>query len=291
MSVPPVASPDGGDHDGSTSDHQAGCGATSPHSPAADATKFGVVACVLFMAGGLYWTASVGLLTVSALTAYPGVVMAGMVVSLLIFRMASQTARSPVGEAAQEIPGKISRVGAVHTYDAVTGLPMRRLFLSLVNQALMRVHKEGRQLAILVIDLTHFTPETDAYAQLNRNLMYRVQAARVKSALRTTDVVARLTEQRFAVLLERVTTQEDVLTIARNMQRTIAHPVTLDHHELLLSSRIGISLSGKDGLDAQGLIAAAVQALDGMQGEGSRVSGMNGAPDAPVADSRSTIAA
>ena len=101
----------------------------------------------------------------------------------------------------------------------------------------------------------------------------------------------KLTEQRFAVLLERVTTQEDVLTIARNMQRTIAHPVTLDHHELLLSSRIGISLSGKDGLDAQGLIAAAVQALDGMQGEGSRVSGMNGAPDAPVADSRSTIAA
>lgn len=250
-----------------------------------------MVACVLFMAGGLYWTASVGLLTVAALTAYPGVVMAGMVFSLVIFRMASRTARNPVEDDAQETPAKLSLVGAVHTYDAVTGLPMHRLFLSLVNQALIRVQKEGHQIGILVIDLMHFSPETDAYALLNRNLMYRVQAARVKSALRTIDVVARLTEQRFAVLLEQVTTPEDALTIARKMQRTIAHPVTLDRHELLLSSRIGISLSGKDGLDAQALIEAAVQALDGMQGEGIRVSGMPEAPETPVTDSRSTIAA
>ena len=55
---------------------------------------------------------------------------------------------------------------------------------------------------------------------------------------------------------------DEVLAIAKKMQRTIAQPVTPDCHELFLSSRIGISLSGQDGIDAPALIEAAVHALE-----------------------------
>ncbi|MCS6326871.1 MAG: GGDEF domain-containing protein [Nitrospira sp.] len=249
------------------------------------------MACILFMAGGLYWTASVGLLTLSALTAYPLMVMVGVVFSLLIFGAASWTTRNPVADSATATATPISLVGAVHTYDAVTGLPMYRLFLSLLKQALIRAQKEGGQAAVLVIELEHFTPETDAYAMLNRNLMYRVQAARVKSALRTTDVVARLAEARFAVLLEDVTTSEEVLAIAKKMQATIAHPVTLDRQELLLSSRIGISLSSRDGVDAQELIDAAVRALERTRVEGGSLRGTAVAAEASLPHPTSTLAA
>lgn len=168
---------------------------------------------------------------------------------------------------------------------------MQRLFLALLSQALIRAQKVGGQAAVLVIELEHFTPETDAYAMLNRNLMYRVQAARVKSAVKTTDVVARLADARFAVLLEPVTGSEEVMAIAKKMQRTIAHPVTLDHHELLLSSRIGIGLSSRDGHDAPGLIDAALHAMEPTHGVGGSLSGIAGAAGASTSDSTSTIAA
>lgn len=261
------------------------------HAGSNDAARFGVVACVLFMAGGLYWTASVGLLTLSALTAYPLMVMLGVVVSVMIFGAANWTARNHGTDSATDTAAPISLVGAAYTYDAVTGLPMHRLFLALLSQALIRAQKEEGQAAVLVIELEHFTPETDAYAMLNRNLMYRVQAARVKSALRTTDVVARLAEARFAVLLEDVTTPEEVFAIAKKMQATIAHPVTLDRHELLLSSRIGIGLSGRDGTDAQALIDAAVHALERARVEGGSLIGTAVVAEASVADPTSTLAA
>lgn len=244
--------------------------------------------CVMFMAGGLFWTASVGLLTVSALTAYPMMVMVGLVLSFAIFGVATWTAHRTPADSAPESSARLSFGSAAHTYDAVTGLPMYRLLLSLVKQAMSRAERTGRQTAILVIELEHFTPETNAYARLNRNLMYRVQAARVKSALRTTDVVARLAETRFAVLLEPVTQPEEVLALAKKMQQTIAHPITLDEHELLLSCRIGISLSGSESSDARALIEAAERALERTQATG----GPNADSAASTAhDSASTIAA
>ncbi len=291
MSVPPSVSTDSRDSNGSKSVHRPCCSESLRYSGSSDAARFGVVACILFMAGGLYWTASVGLLTLSALTAYPLMVMVGVVLSLLMFGAASWTTRNPVADSATDTAAPISLVGAVHTYDAVTGLPMYRLFLSLLKQALIRAQKEAGQAAILVIELEHFTPKTDAYARRNRNLMYRVQAARVKSALRTTDVVARLAEARFAVLLEDVTTSEEVLAIAKKMQATIAHPVTLDRHELLLSSRIGISLSSRDGADAQELIDAAVHALERTRVEGGSPSGTAVTAEASLPHPTSTLAA
>lgn len=291
MSVPPSVSTDSRDSNGSTSVHRPCCSESLRYSGSSDAARFGVVACLLFMAGGLYWTASVGLLTLSALTAYPLMVMVGLVFSLVVFGAASWCTRNPVAESASDTAAPISLIGAVHTYDAVTGLPMSRFFLSLVKQALIRARQEAGQAAVLVIDLEHLTSETDAYAMLNRNLMYRVQAARVKSALRTTDVVARLAEARFAVLLEDVTTPEEVFAIAKKMQATIAHPVTLDRHELLLSSRIGIGLSGRDGTDAQALIDAAVHALERARVEGGSLIGTAVVAEASVADPTSTLAA
>ena len=76
--APTCIKPDGGDHDGSGTSH--GCEHSGASHPVEshDIARVGVVACVMFMAGGLYWTASVGLLTVSALTAYPVMVMLGM---------------------------------------------------------------------------------------------------------------------------------------------------------------------------------------------------------------------
>lgn len=284
-----------------TNDSSGSAGSGSSHSQypfddeaalrAFDGARLGVLACLLFMAGGLYWTAAVGLLTVSALTAYPVMISAGALLTLVVFGATFWTPKQSQSDAAMPLGSNEPGSFAMHTYDSVTGLPTHRLFLSLVKQALSRAHQHSRQVALLVIELDHFTPRIDGEAPINSNLMYRVQAARVKSVVRTTDTVARLGERTFAVLLEQVTVPDEVMAIARKMQTTIALPVTLDGHELFLTSHTGISVSTGDALGASALLEAATRAVATARAGGHAISGLPGATVSSSVDAVSTLAA
>ncbi|MBI4001781.1 MAG: GGDEF domain-containing protein [Nitrospira defluvii] len=257
-----------------------------------DTARLGVMACILFMVGGLYWTASVGLLTLSALKAYPVMIgVGGTVIALFVLGTTLWTSGGPVSDSTGHPPTEDSNTPCLGTYDSVTGLPTNRLFTSLLNQALTRARKNGRQVAILMVEMDHFTLTTELHGQVNRNLVYRVQAARVKSALRTTDCVARLAERTFAVLLDHVTDHEEVVAAAKKMQATVSLPVTLDGHEIFLTSRIGISLSTCDDAEGVVLVESATRAVATARAEGYALYGLHGAVVTPQVDSAATIAA
>ncbi len=279
------------DRNGSDSTNRHGWPDDEAGTESLQSARLGVVACILFMAGGLYWTASVGLLTLSALTAYPVMISAGILLTLMVFGATLWTPRGPQSASRMHSLSEESNGSGMNTYDSVTGLPTYRLFTSLLNQALVHAHKYGRPVAVLMIELDHFTPKTDEQAQINLNLMYRVHAARVKSALRTTDTVARIAERTFVVLLDQVTGPEEVLAIARKMQLTISLPVTLDGHELFLTSRIGISLSSQDTMDSDALLDVATRAVARARVEGYALYGLPGAMASASDDATSTIAA
>jgi diguanylate cyclase (GGDEF)-like protein len=227
------------------------------------------------------------LFTLSALTAYPAVLWVGAILLASTMLYASYWTSG----SAQPRHSYRADDSVMSTYDSVTGLPTSRLFTSLLNQALARAQMHGRQIAILMIELDHFTPITDSEGPVDCNLIYRVQAARVKSALRTTDTVARLAERTFVVLLDQVTAQDEVVAIAKKMQTTISLPVTLAGHELFLTSHIGISLSPFDGDEGAALVEAAAQAVMTARAEGYVIYGLHGAVVTSHVDPASTIAA
>jgi hypothetical protein len=57
------------------------------------------------------------------------------------------------------------------------------LFLSILSHALQRAQKYDRHIALLLIELDHFGLTNELQAASCTNLIYSVQAARVKSAL------------------------------------------------------------------------------------------------------------
>ncbi len=282
-----------------TSIHRNGSASTNRHgwsggeadTQSLQNARLGVAACILFMAGGLYWTASVGLLTLSALTAYPLMISVGILLTLLVFGATFWTPRGPQSASRMHSPSEESNGAGMNTYDSVTGLPTYRLFTSVLKQTLAQPYKHGRLVAVLMIELDHFMPKTDEQARINLNFMYRVHAARMKSTLRTTDTVARIAERTFVVLLNQVTGQEEVLAIARKMQRTISLPVTLDGRELFLSSRIGIGFSSYDTVESGRLLDAATQAVATARADGYAVYGLPGRMASASVDATSRIAA
>jgi diguanylate cyclase (GGDEF)-like protein len=157
------------------------------------------------------------------------------------------------------------------TYDDVTGLPTRRLFGTLLEQAVGRAAKTGRSLALLVVELEHFRMVAESQVQVNSNMLVRVQAARVKGVLRSTETVARLSQDQFAMILDNFTSHQEVMAIVEKLQATASLPLTLDGHELFLTCRIGVALYPQDATEPEGLIKQAMRAVKTAKFEGQAV--------------------
>jgi diguanylate cyclase (GGDEF)-like protein len=157
------------------------------------------------------------------------------------------------------------------TYDYVTGLPTRRLFGTLLEQAVGRAAKTGRSLALLVVELEHFRVVAETQGRANGNVLVRVQAARVKGVLRSTETVARLAQDQFAMILDNLTSIQEVTAIVEKLQATVGLPLTLEGHELFLTCRIGVALYPQDAVEHEGLITQAMRAVKQAKSEGQAV--------------------
>lgn len=154
---------------------------------------------------------------------------------------------------------------SVSAYDSVTGLPTRRLYLVLLGHALSRAEATTRNVAVLVCVLEPFRPLYSSSAAPNMTLVVRVQAARIKSALRPHDVVARLDEYTFAVIADNLESPDEARLVAEKIQHAIALPLVIEGQELLISCRIGGIVGPQKGTDAEVLLDTASLALSGSQ--------------------------
>jgi len=157
------------------------------------------------------------------------------------------------------------------TYDYVTGLPTRRLFGTLLEHAVGRTAKTGRLLALLVIELDHFRMVAESQGQANGNVLVRVQAARVKGVIRSTETVARLAQDQLAMILDNLTSPEEVTAIVEKLQATVGLPLTLEGQELFLTCRIGVALYPQDATEPDELIKQAMRAVKTAKSEGQAV--------------------
>jgi diguanylate cyclase (GGDEF)-like protein len=159
-------------------------------------------------------------------------------------------------------PARRKQGSSISAYDSVTGLPTRRLYLVLLGQALSRAEATMRNVAVLVCTLEPFRPLSASSAAPNMTLVVRVQAARIKSALRPYDVVARLDEYTFAVIADNLESPNEARSIAEKVQHAIALPLLIEGQELLLSCRIGGIVGPQHGAKAESLLDAAAEVLE-----------------------------
>jgi len=153
-------------------------------------------------------------------------------------------------------------------HDALTGLANRRLFQEHLSLALALAQRREKTVAVLFLDLDHFKVVNDSLGHSVGDSLLQQVATRLKNAVREGDTVARVGGDEFTIVLQELTEPQDAAIVAQKVLRTIAAPMDVDGHRLLVTTSIGITLFPTDGEDAETLLRNADAAMYRAKAEG-----------------------
>lgn len=146
-------------------------------------------------------------------------------------------------------------------YDALTGLPNRRMLLDRLQKAIPQAQRKDEKLALLFLDLDRFKDINDSRGHSCGDQILRAVAEQLEKLIRSSDTLARLGGDEFVFLLTKVETERDIGIVAEKILATIREPIQLEECQVHITTSIGISVFPTDGEDSEVLLKGADMAL------------------------------
>ena len=145
------------------------------------------------------------------------------------------------------------RVHHVAQHDVLTGLPNRSLLQDRLGQAVARADRSGRPVWVMLIDLDRFKYVNDSMGHKAGDVLLMTVAARLRSALRDTDTVARMSGDEFVGILAE---ESEALTpaIVQRVMDAVAQPIMLGSREFFVTCSVGVAAYPSGGTPADSLI-------------------------------------
>jgi diguanylate cyclase (GGDEF)-like protein/PAS domain S-box-containing protein len=146
------------------------------------------------------------------------------------------------------------RVHHVAQHDVLTGLPNRSLLQDRLGQAVAYATRSGHPVWVMLIDLDRFKFVNDSMGHKAGDVLLMTVAARLRSSLRDTDTVARLSGDEFVVILSQHEDQPLTTDIVQRVMDSVAQPVMLGAKEFFVTCSIGVAAYPSDGTGPDNLI-------------------------------------
>ncbi|CAN5811262.1 hypothetical protein BH11PSE12_BH11PSE12_21670 [soil metagenome] len=145
-------------------------------------------------------------------------------------------------------------------FDKLTQLANRESLFSQMNylQKQAKSHPEnGQGFTLLFVDLDRFKMVNDSYGHDAGDQVLVIIAARLRSAVRDTDEVARYGGDEFILLLREVRNAIDINNMVEKISALVEQPIALDSVEVTVGASIGWASFPDDGTDYVKLIKVA----------------------------------
>ncbi|MEG2629270.1 MAG: EAL domain-containing protein [Comamonas sp.] len=139
-------------------------------------------------------------------------------------------------------------------HDALTRLPNRWYLSEQLEQLIARARLENLAVAVLSLDLKHFSAINDSLGHLAGDQVLCEVAQRLCSCVRGTDLVARAGSDEFIVVLAGGTSRAETELITRQMVALLEMPCPVAGQQLVIAPAIGIAIFPEDGENVETLL-------------------------------------
>ena len=155
------------------------------------------------------------------------------------------------------------RLAHIALQDSLTDLPNRIAIQEHLDLAIKRAERSGASVALMFIDLDNFKLVNDRFGHVAGDELLQAVGARLREAVRDSDVVARQGGDEFLILLPDLPQAErhspraassPVEVVAAKIHETLRSPFIIEGAEIFISASIGISLYPDHAADALTLI-------------------------------------
>ncbi len=146
-------------------------------------------------------------------------------------------------------------------HDTLTGLPNRALLMDRLGQALSRVGRHAKALAVLFCDLDRFKVVNDSLGHGAGDDLLVAVAGRLRGVLRAGDTAARFGGDEFVVLCEEIDGERHAVRIAERIVEALARPFPLGDDHVHVHVSIGIAVTDVVSVGAEALVRDADAAM------------------------------
>ena len=145
-------------------------------------------------------------------------------------------------------------------HDALTGLPNRAVFNARLNESLRLAHAKASNMGVMLIDVDKFKDINDTYGHATGDIFLQIIADRLRAVF-SDHLVARLSGDEFAVMIQSVSDVARLTKLASDMLAATKHPCVIDGKEIKISLSIGIARASDGNWRSSRLLHCADLAL------------------------------
>jgi len=139
-------------------------------------------------------------------------------------------------------------------HDTLTGLPNRNLLQDRLTQSIKKASRDGKVLGVMFVDVDKFKSVNDSLGHDAGDMLLKTIAARMRSSVRETDTVARLSGDEFIVLLDGCKDVSDIFIAIKKLVSSFQEPFLLGNESFKITMSIGVSVYPNDGETASKLL-------------------------------------
>lgn len=137
-------------------------------------------------------------------------------------------------------------------YDPFTHIPMRALYMDRLQHAVIRMQRDQQKLAVCLVSVSY---------PLNPNMLPDLKkfveqhlVSRLLGSVRKGDTVARLEDDKYALILEAIRDPRDLDTITQKIMNNVGTPVLTQGQRVIIKLVLGGGVFPVDGMDPVALL-------------------------------------
>jgi diguanylate cyclase (GGDEF)-like protein len=145
--------------------------------------------------------------------------------------------------------------------DPLTGIPNRRHFKDQLERASTRARRANKKIGVLFLDLDRFKTVNDTLGHQAGDALLRLVVERLKTCVRSGDLLARLGGDEFALMLEDTDGPLALEAAATKILSVFKKPFEIGPRQISITASVGITVYPNDTKDPMALLNNADMAM------------------------------